>query len=451
MKRLKDAQRTADEHFQEEMLEIAVWKGCTKKMLDLSHKQLTVLPHGVHQLTQLRYLYLEHNNLKEIPRDLCHNLTNLVWLDVRTNQIRSLPENINLLTKLTHLLVEGNQITSLPLKLGALMNLRALNPGTIINNGTKEILNYLRMYDCSEQEEKLDDRRVVVVSCTVEHESDDVRADDLPTNDCRKLTNVNEDSRLENDKCTENRVLDVETVDNTSDNEKSIKTDHTLVPSALSHDGFKNRYESTGYKIEPDSCNRLVTLKIPYRLKLLENTPKPDCSDGISRCKIKDSAPNKTLSPIISDSKQQFGKNTKLKELVKRNSLDPVSKSSLGNCRSSLSPLRNQGNENTKNCVRSKTSQCLHVITPKLNKIGARKHSKRTERTFSKKQDRVRNADPLPLLDKQLEQHIEEHVQAILEWKYKNGNSSSSSLEKERIKNEEILRGKMYEKYKVIK
>lgn len=127
-----------------------------KDKLDLCSLKLSSLPTGLLDLLNLQYLYLENNQLSEIPTILCDNLKLLIWFDVRRNNLISLPENINQLVNLKHLLLEGNHIEELPVQLGSLNNLKALNlrynpltfpPDDIIAKGTQEILKFLRKYE----------------------------------------------------------------------------------------------------------------------------------------------------------------------------------------------------------------------------------------------------------------------------------------------------------------
>jgi len=143
---------------EDELPAIKICRKSGKDKLDLSHNQLTLstLPQEIFDLSHLQYLYLEGNGIKEVPPELCKNLTRLLWLDLRRNALESLPTNISSLSKLKNLLLEGNQIKRLPLELGLLTNLTGLNlrnnplsfpPQDIISLGTKEILRYLREYD----------------------------------------------------------------------------------------------------------------------------------------------------------------------------------------------------------------------------------------------------------------------------------------------------------------
>ncbi|XP_029306014.1 leucine-rich repeat-containing protein 27-like isoform X3 [Cottoperca gobio] len=81
------------------------------------------------------------------------SLPNLLWLDLRNNQIASLPAEIGLSRSLRTVLLEGNPISELPAELGNVITLKGLNlrncpisfpPQHIVNQGLQSILQYLR-------------------------------------------------------------------------------------------------------------------------------------------------------------------------------------------------------------------------------------------------------------------------------------------------------------------
>ncbi|MBS3903373.1 MAG: leucine-rich repeat domain-containing protein [Anaplasmataceae bacterium] len=94
--------------------------------LDLARLQLTSLPRGIGQLTQLTHLDTSDNRLQNLPEEI-RLLTQLTHLDVSGNQLQSLPEEIRLLTQLTHLNVSGNRLQSLPAWIVKLTQLTWLN------------------------------------------------------------------------------------------------------------------------------------------------------------------------------------------------------------------------------------------------------------------------------------------------------------------------------------
>uniref|UniRef100_A0A8C7RLK5 Leucine-rich repeat protein SHOC-2 n=1 Tax=Oncorhynchus mykiss TaxID=8022 RepID=A0A8C7RLK5_ONCMY len=98
-------------------------------------------------------LYLEGNEISRLPDTLFTSLSNLVWLDLRNNQITALPAKIGLHRCLKTLLLEGNPITELPLELGNVITLKALSlrhcpitfpPQEVVGQGLQCILQYLR-------------------------------------------------------------------------------------------------------------------------------------------------------------------------------------------------------------------------------------------------------------------------------------------------------------------
>lgn len=62
-------------------------------------------------------LYLEDNNLTELPEKLFVFLQHLQWLDVRNNLLTSLPTSIKSHPSLETILLQGNKIEKLPLEL----------------------------------------------------------------------------------------------------------------------------------------------------------------------------------------------------------------------------------------------------------------------------------------------------------------------------------------------
>lgn len=138
--------------------------------LDLSCTSLSSVPVHVLTMTYVQYLYLQDNNICEIPSRLCESLVHLIWLDLRRNALTIIPKNINLLTQLKHLLLEGNQIEQLPLELGQLEKLTGLNlrnnplkfpEADIIAEGTKKILAYLREYNTQLENDGETDKKTV--------------------------------------------------------------------------------------------------------------------------------------------------------------------------------------------------------------------------------------------------------------------------------------------------
>ncbi len=62
-------------------------------MLDLSNKQITIIPPEIRQLTNLHTLEFKQNQITAIPIGICQ-LTNLITLDLDDNQITTIPDKI---------------------------------------------------------------------------------------------------------------------------------------------------------------------------------------------------------------------------------------------------------------------------------------------------------------------------------------------------------------------
>ena len=89
------------------------WKG-TQKMseLNLSLKNLTVLPNNMEDFENLTALYLYVNKLEELPETI-GNLKNLSVLDLHGNQLKELPESVKeLASNLKELHLTDNPIAN---------------------------------------------------------------------------------------------------------------------------------------------------------------------------------------------------------------------------------------------------------------------------------------------------------------------------------------------------
>ncbi|XP_043912750.1 leucine-rich repeat-containing protein 27 [Protopterus annectens] len=125
----------------------------SSKTLDLSRRKIVCLTDDISQVSNIEHLYLEGNALTQLPENVFCHLPNLTWLDLRNNQLRSLPSSIGSHRYLKTLLLEGNPIKKLPVELGCLTTLKALNlrycplefpPQDIVHRGLKAIQIFLR-------------------------------------------------------------------------------------------------------------------------------------------------------------------------------------------------------------------------------------------------------------------------------------------------------------------
>ena len=112
----------------------------TETKLNLSKCNLTILPNA-YPLT-LKQVHLKGNNLKNIPGSIFTDLPNLIWLDLRDNELRDLPPQIQCAYNLKDLLLGGNLFLQLP---GCLANLPKLTglqlqPNPLLQHPPKEIV-----------------------------------------------------------------------------------------------------------------------------------------------------------------------------------------------------------------------------------------------------------------------------------------------------------------------
>ncbi|XP_014009643.2 leucine-rich repeat-containing protein 27 isoform X4 [Salmo salar] len=149
-----NAVKTHTPHIQPECVgPIQITEDVTSDTLNFSRRNLKYVVDCILKDTTLKNLYLEGNEISRLPDMLFTSLSNLVWLDLRNNQITSLPAKIGLHRCLKTLLLEGNPITELPLELGNVITLKALSlrhcpitfpPQEVVGQGLQCILQYLR-------------------------------------------------------------------------------------------------------------------------------------------------------------------------------------------------------------------------------------------------------------------------------------------------------------------
>jgi hypothetical protein len=96
--------------------------------LDISSNEIKVLPRHVFELRRLRILRVDDNLLSTIPAEIAH-LTALEELHVSGNRLATLPREIGALKRLRVLHAITNRMTRLPREVGQLEGLEALNLG----------------------------------------------------------------------------------------------------------------------------------------------------------------------------------------------------------------------------------------------------------------------------------------------------------------------------------
>lgn len=128
--------------------------------LDLRNRQLPSLFVEFALLHRLEYLYLEGNQLVELPAEVVRGWRALRWLDLRNNLLTRLPPALGELRNLRTLLVAGNRLTELPGELGNLHKLTGLNlsgnplvdpPKSIVQQGVRQVLSYLLQKQSEDQ------------------------------------------------------------------------------------------------------------------------------------------------------------------------------------------------------------------------------------------------------------------------------------------------------------
>ncbi|CBY19186.1 unnamed protein product [Oikopleura dioica] len=139
----------------------------TETKLNLANCHLTKCPTWF-PLT-LKQVHLKNNCLTSLPGCIFTDLPNLVWLDVRNNELTELPPDIQLADKLEDLLLGGNFLKRLPACLAKLKRLNGLQlqpnkhltspPIEVVQQGFEVIIEYLRKQvdPIIEQEKELEE------------------------------------------------------------------------------------------------------------------------------------------------------------------------------------------------------------------------------------------------------------------------------------------------------
>jgi len=94
-------------------------------------EKLTFIPESLGDLTNLKYLFLQNNNIEQIP-DTFGNLEQLKILNLSSNKVRSFPESFGNLASLEFLNLRENGLEVLPECIGQLSNLKNLQ--LVMNN-----------------------------------------------------------------------------------------------------------------------------------------------------------------------------------------------------------------------------------------------------------------------------------------------------------------------------
>jgi leucine-rich repeat protein SHOC2 len=112
------------------------------KDLYLEGNQLTSLPDSICKLQNLQYLYLSRNYLNNLPQNII-SLSNLLYLDLSFNKLNNLPKNIEKLSKIIGLDLRSNNISELPISLSKLDKLQSL----YLSNNPLSDLSILNILD----------------------------------------------------------------------------------------------------------------------------------------------------------------------------------------------------------------------------------------------------------------------------------------------------------------
>lgn len=95
-------------------------------VLNLRDNEISELPSGLFELTELTKLDLSHNLLKEIPRSIS-KLSNLVDLNLSFNQLEQVDNNLCMLRALQVLQIDQNRLLNLPTDVGLLQSLTSFS------------------------------------------------------------------------------------------------------------------------------------------------------------------------------------------------------------------------------------------------------------------------------------------------------------------------------------
>ena len=122
--------------------------------INISYNRITYLPVNLALFFHLDTLLLNHNTLKTLP-DTFFRLAKLRKLDLSHNILRELPSNLGSMPSLCSLNVSNNKLKKLPASLGGCSSLSVIlakcnrliePPQSICNEGSEEVINYLRQH-----------------------------------------------------------------------------------------------------------------------------------------------------------------------------------------------------------------------------------------------------------------------------------------------------------------
>ncbi|KAI1315924.1 hypothetical protein EDD11_000174 [Mortierella claussenii] len=95
--------------------------------VNLSYNRIQYLPLEMRECRKLQHLLLSVNNIQVLPAVLCEAWSNLLNLDLHTNDLRRLPDQLGCLTSLRRLNLAINKIVEIPNSIGQLRLLEWLN------------------------------------------------------------------------------------------------------------------------------------------------------------------------------------------------------------------------------------------------------------------------------------------------------------------------------------
>ncbi|XP_069847142.1 leucine-rich repeat-containing protein 69 isoform X2 [Dipodomys merriami] len=94
--------------------------------LNLGNNFLEEVPEEIKYITSLKKLHLFGNRISKFPPEVCDGLQNLILLNLNNNKLTWLPEEVGRLRSLMYLSLNCNQLTSIPRQLCFLKNLSEL-------------------------------------------------------------------------------------------------------------------------------------------------------------------------------------------------------------------------------------------------------------------------------------------------------------------------------------